>query len=190
MPAITLSATTHPARRTALRMLAVGIAVVCVGARAAEAPLRAPNVVPIYSTLVTSGQPTADALAHLAAQGFGAVIYLAPPSVSDAVPAEADIARQQGMEFVNIPIAFNNPTQADFQAFVAAMGRLGDRKVLVHCQVNMRASSMTFLHRVIVRGENPEQAYEAVAKVWSPQGPWKHLLVAELGRVGIAFDPY
>lgn len=190
MLAFTMPATNHSTLRADVRMLVLGIAVVCVSARAAEAPLQAPNVVPISSTLVTSGQPTPDALARLAAQGFGAVIYLAPPSVSDAVPAEADIVRKQGMEFVNIPIPFNNPTQADFQAFVAAMGRLGDRKVLVHCQVNMRASSMTFLYRVIVRGEIPEQAYESVTKVWSPQGPWKHLLVAELREAGIAFEPY
>ena len=170
--------------------VAIAMAAVCVSVQAAEAPLQAPNVVPISADLVTSGQPTAEALARLSEQGFGAVIYLAPPTVSDAVPAEADMVRKQGMEFVNIPIPFNNPTSADFQAFVAAMERLGGRKVLVHCQVNMRASSMTFLYRAIVRGEKPEQAYESVAKVWSPQGPWKDLLVAELRRAGVAFEPY
>ena len=166
------------------------MAAVCVSVHATEAPLQAPNVVPISADLVTSGQPTAEALARLSEQGFTAVIYLAPPTVSDAVPAEAELVRKQGMEFVNIPIPFNNPTQADFQAFVATMERLAGRKVLVHCQVNMRASSMTFLYRVILRGVKPEQAYELVAKVWSPHGPWKDLLVAELRRAGIAFEPY
>jgi len=170
--------------------VAVAIAAVCASVHAAEMPLHAPNVVPISANLVTSGQPTAEALARLSEQGFGAVIYLAPPTVSDAVPAEADMVRKQGMEFVNIPIPFNNPTQADFQAFVATMNRLGSRKVLVHCQVNMRASSMTFLYRVIVRGEKPELAYESVAKVWSPHGPWKDLLVVELSKAGVAFEPY
>ncbi len=170
--------------------VAIAMAAVCVSVHAAEAPLQAPNVVPISDDLVTSGQPTAEALAHLSEQGFGAVIYLAPPTVSDAVPTEADMVRKQGMEFVNIPIPFNNPTSADFQAFVAAMERLGGRKVLVHCQVNMRASSMTFLYRVIVRGVKPEQAYESVTTVWSPHGPWKDLLVAELRRAGVAFEPY
>ena len=69
------------------------------------------------------------------------------------------------------------------------MNRLRDRKVLVHCQVNMRASSMTFLYRVIVGGEKPD-AYEAVAKVWSPEGPWKRLLTDQLRKAGIAFEPY
>jgi protein tyrosine phosphatase (PTP) superfamily phosphohydrolase (DUF442 family) len=140
--------------------------------------------------LVTSGQPSRAALSKLSAQGFGAVIYLAPPTVPDAVPGEADIVRKQGLEFVNIPIQFGTPTEADFQSFVEAMNRLRNRKVLVHCQVNMRASTFTFLYRVIIGREKPEQAYESVAKVWSPEGPWRSLLIAQLQRAGIAFEPY
>ena len=140
--------------------------------------------------LVTSGQPTANSLSHLAEQGFAADIYLAPLTVSDAVPGEAEIVRRQGMEFINIPIKFGKPTEADFQAFVEAMDKFHDRKVLVHCQVNMRASSMTFLYRVIVGHEDPEKAYESVARVWSPEGPWKALIIGQLRKANIAFEPY
>jgi protein tyrosine phosphatase (PTP) superfamily phosphohydrolase (DUF442 family) len=159
-------------------------------AHAADETLAAPNVVVISPRLVTSGQPTADALARLAAQGYGAVIYLAPPTVDNAVPGEAEIVRRQGLTFINIPIPFGRPTDADFEAFVAAMDGLKDRKVLVHCEINMRASSMTFLYRVIAGHERPETAYEAVARVWSPSGAWKKLIVARLHKAGIAFEPY
>lgn len=177
-------------RRTALS----GLFLLLLGAggssNAVEGGLEAPNVVLVSSTLVTSGQPTAQALSRLAAQGFGAVIYLAPPTVPDAVPGEQELVREQGLEFVNIPIQFGKPTEADFESFVQAMNRLKDRKVLVHCQVNMRASSLTFLYRVVVGKEKPEQAYESVAKVWSPEGPWRSLLVAQLRKAGVAFEPY
>jgi len=162
----------------------------CGTASATDSVIEAPNVVAISPRLVTSGQPSAKALAGLAAQGFGAVIYLAPPTVPDAIAGEAEIVRQQGLEFINIPIRFGNPTEADFQSFVATMGRLRDRKVLVHCQVNMRASSMTFLYRAIVLHEKPELAYESVTRVWSPEGPWKDLLVSQLRKAGIQFEPY
>jgi protein tyrosine phosphatase (PTP) superfamily phosphohydrolase (DUF442 family) len=157
---------------------------------AATATLDAPNVVVISPQLVTSGQPTAEALGQLGAQGFGAVIYLAPPTVSDAVPGEAQIVRRQGLGFVNIPIKFGMPTDTDYKAFVVAMNQFRGKKVLVHCQINMRASSMTFLYRVIVQHVEPELAYEAVTRVWVPDGPWKNLLVAELHKAGIAFEPY
>ena len=173
------------------RMLVLIAALVLGGAAfAIEPAIEAPNVVAISPRLVTSGQPTASALSRLAAQGFGAVIYLAPPTVPDAVPGEAKIVRKQGLEFINIPIKFGNPTEADFNSFIAAMNGLRERKVLVHCQVNMRASSMTFLYRVVVGHETPEQAYESVARVWSPKGPWKGLLVSQLRKAGIQFEPY
>jgi hypothetical protein len=62
--------------------------------------------------------------------------------------------------------------------------------VLVHCQVNLRASCMTFLHRVIAGREAPPTAYEAVARVWSPNGVWRILLVEQLRRHGSDFEPY
>jgi protein tyrosine phosphatase (PTP) superfamily phosphohydrolase (DUF442 family) len=185
-----MSGRSHASPRIAALLAVICVVLVCGSAFGADHALQAPNVVPISASLVTSGQPSRDALARLSAQGFGAVIYLAPPTVSDAVPGEADIVRRQGLEFVNIPIEFGNPTEADFQSFVEAMNRFRDRKVLVHCQVNMRASSMTFLYRVIIGREMPEQAYESVARVWSPEGPWRSLLIAQLHKAGIAFEPY
>jgi protein tyrosine phosphatase (PTP) superfamily phosphohydrolase (DUF442 family) len=176
--------------RTAAQLAVIYAATFSGSAIGVDQALQAPNVVAISASLVTSGQPSRAALARLAAQGFGAVIYLAPPTVPDAVPGEADIVRKQGLAFVNIPIPFGRPTEADFQSFVEAMNRLHGQKVLVHCQVNMRASSMTFLYRVIVGREKPEQAYESVARVWSPEGPWKKLLIAQLHKAGISFEPY
>lgn len=165
-------------------------AVFSTAARCEDRGIQAPNVVAVSPTIVTSGQPTKESLAHLAEQGFKADIYLAPPTVPDAIPDEKDIVTGQGLEFVNIPIPFGKPTEADFEQFVAAMNRFQGQKVLVHCQVNMRASTMTFLYRVVIKHEPPEKAYEQVARVWSPRGPWKELAVAELRKAGIAFEPY
>ena len=157
---------------------------------AAGADIEAPNVVVITPRLVTSGQPSAAALSRLAAQGFGAVIYLAPDTVTDAVRDESAIVERQGLRYRNIPIDFDKPTEADFESFIAAMAAVANLKVLVHCQVNMRASSMVFLHRVLVGREGAEQAYEAVARVWSPRGVWKSLIVRLLRQNHNAFEPY
>jgi protein tyrosine phosphatase (PTP) superfamily phosphohydrolase (DUF442 family) len=157
---------------------------------ASTQPTGMPNRVDITPRLVTSGQPSAEALGSLAAQGFEAVIYLAPPTVSDAVRDEALIVGKQGLVFVNIPIKFDSPTEKDFEAITSVLSALSTRKVLVHCQINLRASSMVFLHRVISRKEDPRVAYEAVAKVWSPDGPWKKLMQALLSKNGVNFEPY
>jgi len=159
-------------------------------ATAGQPALRAPNVVVISPTLVTSGQPSADALAQLAAQGFQAVISLSPPNAHDAVRDEPNIVTRQGLVFVSLPIDFGMPTARDFDAFANALSGLAGQKVLVHCQVNMRASTMVFLYRSIVAKEDPQRAYEAVIKVWVPEGPWKRLIREELREHNIDFEPY
>ena len=146
------------------------------------------NEVEISPRLVTSGQPNAEALGKLKAQGFQAVIYLAPPSVPDAVRDEQLIVTRQGITFVNIPVRFDDPTEADFETFAAVLGALGDRKVLVHCQVNMRASSMVFLYRAIRLKEEPRKAYEAVTRVWAPDGPWRRLIEQQLRKHRVSFE--
>jgi len=167
-----------------------GVSLVWPGITVATPTLDAPNVVAISPLLVTSGQPTAESLATLKEQGFEAEIYLAPPTVSSAVRDEQAIVERQGLRYVNIPIPFGEPAQSHYEAFVAAMAQLQGRKVLVHCEVNMRASSLVFLHRVIVGHEPPDKAYESVARVWSPRGPWKTLIVKVLRQNGIGFEPY
>lgn len=152
--------------------------------------LVAPNAVPINERLYTSGQPTAEGLSSLARLGFQAVIYLAPSAVSDAVKEEPELLRAQGLELVHIPIPFGAPTEAHFDELSAALSRFHGRKVLVHCQVNMRASTLVFLYRVIHGKENPVRAWEAVTRVWSPEGPWKELVVAQLTKHRVAFEPF
>lgn len=173
------------------RSLLVTFATLPLGLHAQAPPivLDAPNPVVISPRLVTSGQPTARALADLGRQGFQAVIYLAPSTVDDAVKDEPALLAAQGIEFVHIPIPFQAPTEAHRIALSQALLRLADRQVLVHCQVNMRASTLVFLHRVIEGREDPARAYEAVARVWSPQGAWRRLMLEQLAKHQITFEP-
>ena len=177
-----------PPRRLS-RPLVLALTIAATAAAFAQTPdLVAPNVVAVSPRLVTSGQPSAEALANLKASGFEAVIYLAPPTVSDAVRDEHLIVARQGLTFINIPIRFDNPTEADFETFASVLKGLGDRKVLVHCQINLRASSMVFLFRTIVLKEDPRAAYDAVSRVWVPDTAWRRLIEGQLAKHKVAFE--
>ena len=178
-----------PARRAPC--LAVAAIACCLAASAALAQSWShppPNLVQATPSIYTSGQPPAKSLEELRAQGFEAVVYLAPPTVQDAVRDELRIVGGQGLVFVNIPVVFDNPTERDFETFVAVIKALGSRKVLVHCQVNLRASSMVFLYRTIVGREKPEVAWKDVERIWTPHGPWKRLIEEQLRKHGVAFE--
>jgi protein tyrosine phosphatase (PTP) superfamily phosphohydrolase (DUF442 family) len=166
-------------------LLAAGLAAGAAQAQPAFAP---PNLVVIGPKLVTSGQPSAESLAALKANGFEAVVSLAPPTVPDAVRDEALIVGRQGIIFVNLPIRGDGPTEADYEAFSGVMRALGSRKVLVHCQVNMRASAFVFLYRAVALHDDPRAAYDAVSRIWSPYEPWKGVMERVLRRNGVAFE--
>ncbi len=176
-----------------LRHSAIGLALVAALAYAGATSAQVappPNLVQISDRLTTSGQPSLAWLDRLKEDGFEAVIYLAPATVQDAVRDEPLSVSRQGIVFVNLPIRWEEPTARDVETFSAVLTALGDRKTLVHCQLNYRASSLVFLHRTLAGGEDPAKAYESVARVWSPTGAWKRLLQDQLGKRGIAFDVY
>ena len=181
----------HPIseRRKALAC-ALGMLILPATRPALAQALDAPNFIVIGPNLATSGQPTAQALATLGVHGFRAVIYLAPSTVPNAVKEEPEILARQGIEFIQIPIPFGAPDESHLQALSAALVQRQDAKVLVHCEINMRASTLVFLHRVIRLKEAPAVAYDAVARVWSPRGPWRRLVVEQLAKNGIPFEPY
>jgi protein tyrosine phosphatase (PTP) superfamily phosphohydrolase (DUF442 family) len=171
------------------RLLLAGAALaVATGAGAAD--LAAPNMNVVSPTLVTAGQPTAAALASLGAQGFGAVIFFPPPAGRGVLKEEAEILARQGITFVTLKIDFEQPAERDYDAFAAAMAAQAGKKVLVHCQINLQASSMVFLHRVIVGKEDPDTAYQPVARLWSPPAAWKRFIAGTLRSHGVSFEPY
>lgn len=154
----------------------------------ATTTLALPNAVEISPTLTTAGQPSAKALAQIGAQGYQAVINLSPPTVSDAIPEEAVIIGKQGLVFINIPTRFDRPTEQDFLALSGALKALAGRKVLVHCQINQRASGMVFLHRVIAEKVDPQVAYKAVEEIWTPYGVWHEFIQTLLKKNAISFQ--
>lgn len=159
----------------------------------AREPLREPpNLAALDEQWVSSGQPSAAWLGLLKQKGFDAVLYLAPSSVGDAVADEAEIVRGQGLSFAHIPVDIARPTLEDYQAFESQVSdwRARQLKLLVHCQLNMRASTFSFLYRVRNEGADPATAWAAVQKVWTPLGPWKALVQQLLAERSIDFDPF
>jgi protein tyrosine phosphatase (PTP) superfamily phosphohydrolase (DUF442 family) len=148
-------------------------AAIATGANAAD--FTAPNLVVVTPRIVTSGQPTAKALEALKENGFEAVVFLVPSDVSGVIANEADIVKKNGLEYVHIPIKFSNSTAQHYDEFVSAMTRFANRKVLVHCEINLRASSMVFLYRAIALKEYPQAAVNRSRKYGLHAGRGNHL---------------
>lgn len=122
--------------------------------------------------ITTSGQPTEAQLASLAALGVRCVINLAPHAHRHALPDEAASVEALGMDYINIPVDFAAPTEADFAAFAEAMARLRGQAVHVHCAANYRVSAFFGRYRRDVLGLPEEEARAHLAGIWSPDPVW------------------
>jgi protein tyrosine phosphatase (PTP) superfamily phosphohydrolase (DUF442 family) len=71
------------------------------------------NFLQISDGIATSGQPTAEQFASIKQAGYELVINLALPTSSNALPNEKEIVESQGMQYVHIPVIWENPTLED-----------------------------------------------------------------------------
>ena len=135
------------------------------------------NYLPIPGLFTTSGQPNERELAAIAGSGVTRVINLAPASVlENAVIEERQVLEDLGVEYLHIPVDFKNPTQRDFEQFVATVRDQPADRLWVHCAANMRVSAFTCRYRRDVLGENEAAVRADLARIWEPFGVWRAFL--------------
>ena len=134
------------------------------------------NYVENTPRISSAGMPTRSQFSTISNAGFDVVISLAPATVLGAHEDEGALVTQRGMRYFNIAVDFAAPKPEDFEQFVRILDAQRGQRVLVHCQMNMRASTFVFLYRAIELREDPDQAYDDVVRVWQPSRQWRDFL--------------
>lgn len=134
----------------------------------------------IHERLLTAGQPSGEEFTGLRACGVERVINLAPSTSPDALPNERERVEALGMRYVQIPVDFERPTAADFEAFCAEMQAAGGETVLVHCIANKRVSAFVFLYRVLRLGVRRAEAEADLYALWQPDPVWARFIQERL----------
>jgi protein tyrosine phosphatase (PTP) superfamily phosphohydrolase (DUF442 family) len=116
--------------------------------------------------LSSSGMPKPEQLKSVAEAGVQVVINLATSKSEGALPNEGELIRNLGMEYIHIPVDWNNPTKQDLGEFMRAMDEHQNEHVLVHCQANYRATAFVAMDRVLRQGWNADHALEVMHKIW------------------------
>jgi len=141
-----------------------------------EGAMDAENVHRVFDWLWSSGQLSARDIDRLPALGVEAVINLALPTSSNALPGEAERVTGQGMTYLHIPVVWERPELAQLEQFFGALQFLAGRKVWVHCAMNMRVSAFLYLFRRLRLGEDHETAMHPMRAVWQPNETWQAFL--------------
>jgi protein tyrosine phosphatase (PTP) superfamily phosphohydrolase (DUF442 family) len=139
-------------------------------------------------TFASAGQPTREQFQLLADQGFERIVYIAFTNNNNA-PADADqLVKGLGMEYMHVPVAFDNPLPDDFYAFADSMRRNTDKKTLLHCQVNARATAFSFLYRVLFDDISIAVAKADMNTVWQPNEVWRDFIFEVLDQNDVSPD--
>jgi len=134
------------------------------------------NYLPINAQLATSGQPTTNQFNAIQRAGYSIIINLAPANAENALRNEPAVVASLGMDYINIPIKFSNPSQQDFEKFVSLLQRHSHQKIWVHCAANMRVSCFIFKYRTAILGTNPNHSQADLRKIWQPNTVWKQFI--------------
>lgn len=122
----------------------------------------------IHEQLTTSGVVEKDCLKTLASQGYEVVVNLMPDSSKYAVADERKIIEFQEIEYIYIPVDFEQPKRSDFLQFSSALDRISAKKVHLHCAANYRVSAFLALYATLHGYWSPDQAWHFIYDVWQP----------------------
>lgn len=122
--------------------------------------------------VTTSGQPTQEQLASIAALGVRHIVNLGLHSHEKALRDEGRSVADLGMKYIYMPVDFQNPTEVDFARFCSVMAELSHGAVHVHCIRNLRVSAFFFRYRRDMMGWDEARARAEMERVWKPEGVW------------------
>lgn len=140
------------------------------------------------SSFASSGQPTRDQFQTIADNGFERIVYIAFTNNNNALSDADQLVKSLGMEYMHVPVAFDNPLPDDFYAFADSMQRNTGKKTLLHCQVNARATAFSFLYRVIYEDVPVAEAKADMNTVWQPNAVWRDFIFEVLAENGKSPD--
>ena len=131
------------------------------------------NFVPISETIATAGQPTPEQFAAIKDAGYETIVNLALPTSTNAIPNEEAIVEALGINYVHIPVIWEEPTLEDLDRFFGELERDANQKVFVHCAMNMRVSAFIYLYRILRQQVAEDVSKQTMAQIWEPNEVWQ-----------------
>ncbi len=133
----------------------------------------AENTYQVFDWLWTSGQVSENDIRELQKYGIRSVINLSPPNSSSALRGECEMVTNLGINYIQIPVKWEQPTIEQLEQFCIALRTHEGRPCWVHCTNNMRVSAFLYIYRSIFLNEPEEVASDPMVEIWEPNPIWK-----------------
>ena len=142
------------------------------------------NFLQVTPDFCTGAQPRPEHFALLKSRGVKTVLNLRAPEEHRAEEEKASV-EAAGLKYLNIPVNYRNPTDADVDAFLKATDDVASRPMFVHCTAAIRVGGFWLIRRVVRDGMTWDAALEEARKVGLVNAP--HL--EEFANAYIASHP-
>lgn len=164
--------------------LALALAVLVQAPSAQDPPPDIRKFLQVTPDFCTGAQPRPEHFALLKSRGVKTVLNLRTPGEHRADEEKAAV-EAAGMGYVNIPVNYRNPTDADVDAFLKVTDDETKRPMFVHCTAAVRVGAFWLIRRVARDGMSWDAALAEAKKVGLVEAP--HL--EEFARAYLASHP-
>ena len=128
------------------------------------------NFLQVTPEFCTGGQPRMEHFAKLKAGGVKAVLNLRQPSEHRA-EEEKQAVEAAGLKYFNIPVNYQNPSDADVDQFLKITDDPATRPMFIHCTAAIRVGAFWTIRRVLRDGMTIDAALEEAKKVGLRDAP-------------------
>ncbi len=140
------------------------------------------NYLKLTDEIATSGQPTEAQIVEIAQAGYKMVINLGLANTEYALTDEKSSVEALEMQYLHLPVIWENPTLEDLTAFCDLMDANRGKKIFVHCAANKRVSTFIALYRILRLGWNADDAFRYMECIWTPQDWWHEFIIDALNH--------
>lgn len=138
------------------------------------------NYIQVNENIATSGQPSAKQFELIANEGYEYVINLAVCHSEGRLDDEDKIVTNLGMNYIHIPVEFEEPTYENLLDFIEILQALQHRKVWVHCIMNYRVSAFMYVYHKYILRTPFDDIDLSVLEDWGPSLNWQNLMKTQL----------
>jgi len=134
------------------------------------------NFVQLTENFGTAGQPTVSQFMTIAENGYQHVINIGMPDHADAISNEGELVSALGMNYLHIPVPFDNPTPDHVDLFCSILSQIRHDKVFVHCIMNYRVSAFMFHYLTKIEKRDEDSSRSPMFRKWNMEPAWEKLM--------------
>jgi protein tyrosine phosphatase (PTP) superfamily phosphohydrolase (DUF442 family) len=124
-----------------------------------------PRVLCLDGSFATGGQPSEQAFAKVAANGFHSVLSLRTPDEGIDLKKERASVEKTGLRYFNIPVVSSAPRTEQADEFLRLVREESNHPMLINCATANRVGAFMMIYRVVGQGWSEEKALDEALKI-------------------------